>query len=129
MAGSEKFNISPDLSQTEKELRLLELRSINGSLSKLGHCISVYFTLDRLSLFNQELTFQFEIRSSPEFSANHYLEQVESDSLSAFLHPFQACTLHNILGCRLLQLYCLQIESKKPSFRDQLLPTQKKKDL
>jgi hypothetical protein len=27
--------------QAEKDLRLLELKSINGSLSKLGHCISV----------------------------------------------------------------------------------------
>jgi len=28
------------LPQAEKELKLLELKSINGSLSKLGHCIS-----------------------------------------------------------------------------------------
>jgi hypothetical protein len=41
LAGSEKFNIPHDVSQAEKDIKLLELKSINGSLSKLGHCISV----------------------------------------------------------------------------------------
>lgn len=40
LAGSEKFNIPSDLTQGERDIRLAELKSINGSLSKLGHCIS-----------------------------------------------------------------------------------------
>lgn len=43
LAGSEKFNIANDLPQAEKDIKIQELKSINGSLSKLGHCISVNF--------------------------------------------------------------------------------------
>ena len=45
LAGSEKFNISQDVPSSEKEIKLLELKSINGSLSKLGHCISVSISI------------------------------------------------------------------------------------
>jgi len=40
LAGSEKFAISKDLTAEEKELRIAELTSINGSLSTLGLCVS-----------------------------------------------------------------------------------------
>lgn len=41
LAGSEKFNVPHDCPPAEKEIKSLEIKSINGSLSKLGHCISV----------------------------------------------------------------------------------------
>ena len=47
MAGSEKFNIPYDVSPAEREIRLVELKSINGSLSKLGHCISALTSHNR----------------------------------------------------------------------------------
>ena len=40
LAGSEKYKIPCDLTPSEREVRLQELTSINGSLSCLGHCIS-----------------------------------------------------------------------------------------
>jgi len=40
LAGSEKYRIPKYMPQEEKEMRLAELTSINGSLSALGHCIS-----------------------------------------------------------------------------------------
>ncbi|EGR31848.1 kinesin-like protein, putative, partial [Ichthyophthirius multifiliis] len=40
LAGSEKFKIPHDISNSEKELRIQELTCINGSLSSLGHCIT-----------------------------------------------------------------------------------------
>ena len=40
LAGSEKYKIPCDLSASEREARVQELRYINGSLSCLGHCIS-----------------------------------------------------------------------------------------
>lgn len=39
MAGSEKFKI-PKNNSEENEVRILELTSINSSLSALGHCVS-----------------------------------------------------------------------------------------
>ena len=47
LAGSEKFNIPNDISQEDRETRLAELKSINGSLSKLGHCISALTSQSR----------------------------------------------------------------------------------
>lgn len=47
LAGSEKFNIPNDISQEERDIRLSELKSINGSLSKLGHCISALTSQSR----------------------------------------------------------------------------------
>ncbi len=40
LAGSEKFKIPHNLLKEEKDIRIAELTSINGSLSALGHCIS-----------------------------------------------------------------------------------------
>ena len=47
LAGSEKFNIPYDLPQAEKEVKISELKSINSSLSKLGHCISALTSQSR----------------------------------------------------------------------------------
>lgn len=40
LAGSEKFCIPKKISKEEREFRIQELTSINGSLSALGLCIT-----------------------------------------------------------------------------------------
>ena len=58
LAGSEKFKIPQDLTKEEKDLRINELTSINGSLSCLGHCISALIEKSRthIPFRNSKLT-------------------------------------------------------------------------
>lgn len=58
LAGSEKFKIPHDLTKEEKDLRIMELTSINGSLSCLGHCISALIEKSRthIPFRNSKLT-------------------------------------------------------------------------
>ena len=58
LAGSEKFKIPSDLTGPEKEVRIQELTSINGSLSCLGHCISALIDKSRthIPFRNSKLT-------------------------------------------------------------------------
>jgi hypothetical protein len=58
LAGSEKFKIPSDLTALEKEIRIQELTSINGSLSCLGHCISALIDKSRthIPFRNSKLT-------------------------------------------------------------------------
>lgn len=58
LAGSEKFKIQNSLTQQEKEIRKLELVSINGSLSALGHCITAMIekTRTHVPFRNSKLT-------------------------------------------------------------------------
>ena len=58
LAGSEKFKIPSDLTTAEKDTRIQELTSINGSLSCLGHCISALIDKSRthIPFRNSKLT-------------------------------------------------------------------------
>lgn len=58
LAGSEKFKIPSDLSPQERDVRIQELTSINGSLSCLGHCISALIDKSRthIPFRNSKLT-------------------------------------------------------------------------
>lgn len=58
LAGSEKFKIPYDICPEEKEIRILELTSINSSLSCLGHCISALIDKNRthIPFRNSKLT-------------------------------------------------------------------------
>lgn len=58
LAGSEKFKIPYDIDPNEKEIRILELTSINSSLSSLGHCISALIDKNRthIPFRNSKLT-------------------------------------------------------------------------
>lgn len=47
LAGSEKFKIPHSITSEEKEVKILELTSINRSLSTLGHCISALIDRNR----------------------------------------------------------------------------------
>lgn len=84
LAGSEKFKIPSDLSPQERETRIQELTSINGSLSCLGHCISALIDKSRthIPFRNSKLTrilsdsligqgrMKFIVCISPSMSAN-----------------------------------------------------------
>lgn len=84
LAGSEKFKIPSDLSIQEREVRIQELTSINGSLSCLGHCISALIDKSRthIPFRNSKLTrilsdsligqgrMKFIVCISPSLSAN-----------------------------------------------------------
>ncbi|KRX01192.1 P-loop containing nucleoside triphosphate hydrolase [Pseudocohnilembus persalinus] len=58
LAGSEKFKIPSYISQEEKDIRVQELTSINGSLSALGNCIQALTDKNRkhIPFRNSKLT-------------------------------------------------------------------------
>jgi hypothetical protein len=82
LAGSEKFKIPGGLSAAEQDIRIQEVTCINGSLSSLGHCISVRTLLNDVG-FNREVA---HAHSVPELEAHPHPERQSDRERQAQTH-------------------------------------------
>ena len=95
LAGSEKFSIPKKISKEERDFRIQELTSINGSLSALGHCITALTDSKRTHI---------PFRSSKLTRFACYYELVADNQ---FVLEFSWIRCQEILGFALLYAYRL----------------------